>query len=120
MKEEPEIYSEEWIEQHADVVDWNYICKNVAVYSFSDEFFEKFGCELDWTQISKHNHKLSDSFIFKYYDKLFMGYLFVFRSFSDKFLRELNDAGKLDDFAWSKLNYNYHLQSLSKKFFFRI
>ena len=137
------IYTEEWIEANADIVDWRDICWHAPIFEFSDLFFEKFGCELNWQYLS-YCKSINETFIIKHKKYIvwhYVSYRMDLKKFSDdffeKFSNELNwnsilanISGTINNnnkFSYEFLRkfqdkidwyYLYHCFPLSKRFLF--
>lgn len=76
------ILSEDFIEEHADKVNWDYI----SIYqNLSENFIEKHQDKVNWLYITIHQN-LSEDFIERNYDKLKISIICNFQNLSKEFL----------------------------------
>ena len=96
--------SEEFIEKHQDKLWWSYICSSQIL---SEPFMEKFQDKIDWNCVSSFQ-KLSEEFIAKFKDKVNWKAISIYQKLSEEFI--LEHKGKLN------LRLIFKFQKLSEKF----
>ena len=86
-------FSEEFVREHIDEVNWNAVsCSDMH---YSDEFYDEFSDRLDWLQIT-YNKGLPEDFIRKHQDKVEWGYVSLIQDISSEFAEEFKDKQKTE------------------------
>ena len=96
--------TEEFIQEFADMFDWEYISK---CQHLSEDFIREFKDYVDWDYISSYQH-LSEDFIREFKDRVNWTYISMYQHLSEDFIRELKDNVK-----WGWIS---HCQYLSEDF----
>ena len=98
------ILSEDFIEEHADKVNWDYI----SIYqNLSENFIEKHQDKVNWLYITIHQ-KLSENFIEKHQDKVNWFGITMLQNLSEDFIERNYDKLKISIIC--------NFQNLSKEF----
>lgn len=65
-------YTEEYIIENADALDWKQVSKEAELHLFSNEFFHRFERDIKWSHFSfgVNLQELNDEFMEKYQNKL--------------------------------------------------
>lgn len=66
--------SEEEVVCWADMINWDQLSRSMNIPKFSEDFFESFECEINWSLISA-NHTINFDFVKKHVDNLIPGYV---------------------------------------------
>ena len=83
-------YTEKFVNENADCLDWIHFCYNADFSLFESDFLRKFACELDWEEIS-YNRSLTEDFIRKFKDKVNWNYIGRYQKLSEDFIREFKE-----------------------------
>jgi len=98
-------FSEEFIREYADYIDWEQVSMHVTL---SEDFIREFQDKVKWGPIC-HNQKLSEDFIREFKDKVNWSQIAHHQTLSEDFIREFQDELY---FYWEK---NYFKKEFADK-----